>query len=55
LGGVSGHGPADVGKVELALVIDGEPAQVTEVLDVQVGSERADELGWLVEGVGEGA
>ena len=49
-GGVLGHGAADVGGLEASVVIDGEPAQVTEVLDVQVGSERADEFRWFVAG-----
>ena len=53
-GGVLAHGPADVGRVEQPLVVHGELAQVTEVLDIEVGSEGADELGRLIEGVGEG-
>jgi len=53
-GGVFGHGPADVGGVEQPLVVDRQFAQVTEVLDIQVGGERAHELGWFPEGVGEG-
>ncbi len=46
-GGVLAHGPADVGRVEQPLVVHGELAQVTEVLDIEVGSEGADELGWF--------
>jgi hypothetical protein len=44
-GGVSGHGLADVGGVEQPLVVDGEFAQVAEVLDIQVRGERAHEPG----------
>src|SRR3954453_17376969 len=53
-GGVLGHGAADVGGIELAPVVDGEPAQIPEVLDIQVGRERADEPGRFAERVGEG-
>ncbi len=52
-GGICRHRPGDVGGFEQPLLIYGEPAQVTEVLDIEVRSERADELGRLAERVGE--
>ena len=36
------------------LLVDRELAQVTEVLDIEVGSKRANELGWFAERVAEG-
>src|SRR5438034_3153463 len=45
VGGVLRHRPADVGGVEHSLLIDREPAQVAEVLDVEVRGHGADEPG----------
>jgi hypothetical protein len=42
-GGVVGHGPDDVARVEKALLGEGEPPEVAEVLDVEVGGESADD------------
>src|SRR6266542_1543885 len=54
VGGVLRHRPAEIAGIERSLLIDREPAQVTEVLDVEVGGQGADEPRRRVEGVGEG-